>query len=61
VVAIEDSATGMAAARAGGLVCVGIRTAVTGGQDFQDAVLLVNSLTELDPLTLARLVPDGTG
>ena len=59
VVAIEDSATGMAAARAAGLVCVGIRTAVTGGQDFQDAALLVNSLTELDPPTLARLVPGG--
>lgn len=59
VVAIEDSATGMAAARAAGLVCVGVRTPVTRGQDFQDAALLVNSLTELDPLTLARLVPDG--
>ncbi len=59
VVAIEDSATGMAAARAAGLVCVGVRTPVTRGQDLGDAALLVNSLTELDPATLARLVPDG--
>jgi HAD superfamily hydrolase (TIGR01509 family) len=61
VVAIEDSATGMAAARAAGLVCVGVRTPVTRGQDLQDAALLVDSLTELDPATLARLVPDGAG
>jgi HAD superfamily hydrolase (TIGR01509 family) len=61
VVAIEDSATGMAAARAAGLVCVGLRTPVTQGQDLGDAALLVDSLAELDPGTLERLVPDGPG
>jgi HAD superfamily hydrolase (TIGR01509 family) len=60
VVAIEDSATGMAAARAAGLVCVGVRTPVTRGQDLGDSALLVDSLEELDPGTLERLVPDGT-
>jgi HAD superfamily hydrolase (TIGR01509 family) len=59
VVAIEDSATGMAAARAAGLVCVGLRTPVTQGHDLGGAALLVSSLTELDPGTLERLVPDG--
>jgi HAD superfamily hydrolase (TIGR01509 family) len=60
VVAIEDSATGMAAAHAAGLVCVGVRTPVTRGQDLGKSALLVDSLTELDPGTLERLVPDGT-
>jgi HAD superfamily hydrolase (TIGR01509 family) len=59
-VAIEDSATGMAAAHAAGLVCVGVRTPVTRGQDLGDGALLVDSLEELDPGTLERLVPDGT-
>jgi HAD superfamily hydrolase (TIGR01509 family) len=61
VVAIEDSATGMAAAHAAGLVCVGVRTPLTGGQDLGAGALLVNSLTELDPATLERLLPGGTG
>jgi HAD superfamily hydrolase (TIGR01509 family) len=61
VVAIEDSATGMAAAHAAGLVCVGVRTPVTLGQDLGAGALLVNSLTELDPATLERLLPGGTG
>jgi HAD superfamily hydrolase (TIGR01509 family) len=61
VVAIEDSATGIASANAAGLVCVGVRTPATEGQDLGDAALLVNSLEELDPGTLARLVPDRTG
>jgi HAD superfamily hydrolase (TIGR01509 family) len=60
VVAIEDSATGMAAALAAGLICVGVRTAVTRGHDLGRASLLVTSLAELDPGTLARLLPDGT-
>jgi HAD superfamily hydrolase (TIGR01509 family) len=58
VVAIEDSATGLASAKAAGLVCVGVRTAVTQAHDLGNAALLVNSLEELDLAALERLVPD---
>jgi HAD superfamily hydrolase (TIGR01509 family) len=58
VVAIEDSATGMASAAAAGLVCVGVRTAVTQGHDLGEVMLLVNSLEELDLSTLEQLVSD---
>ena len=58
VVAIEDSATGVAAAVAAGLVCVGIRTAVTHGHDLGPAALIVSSLEELDLAALERLVPE---
>jgi beta-phosphoglucomutase-like phosphatase (HAD superfamily) len=56
VVAIEDSATGVAAAVAAGPVCVGVRTAVTHGHDFGPAALVVSSLEELDVAALERLV-----
>jgi HAD superfamily hydrolase (TIGR01509 family) len=56
VVAIEDSATGVAAANAAGLACVGVRTAVTQAHDLGEVRLLVNSLEELDLGTLERLV-----
>jgi beta-phosphoglucomutase-like phosphatase (HAD superfamily) len=56
VVAIEDSATGVAAAAAAGLVCVAVRTAVTRGHDFGPAALIVSSLEELDVAILERLV-----
>ena len=58
VVAIEDSATGVAAAVAAGLVCVGVRTAVTRGHDLGPAALIVSSLEELDVAALERLVPE---
>jgi HAD superfamily hydrolase (TIGR01509 family) len=58
VVAIEDSATGVAAAVAAGLVCVGVRTAVTHGHDLGPAALIVSSLEELDVAALERLVPE---
>jgi beta-phosphoglucomutase-like phosphatase (HAD superfamily) len=58
VVAIEDSATGVAAAVAAGLVCVAVRTAVTHGHDFGRAALIVSSLEELAVATLQRLVPE---
>ena len=58
VVAIEDSATGVAAAVAAGLVCVGVRTAVTHGHDLGPAALIVSSLEELDLAALERLVPE---
>jgi HAD superfamily hydrolase (TIGR01509 family) len=56
VVAIEDSATGAAAANAAGLLCVGVRTAATQGHDLKEAALIVNSLEELDLGILERLV-----
>jgi HAD superfamily hydrolase (TIGR01509 family) len=56
VVAIEDSATGVAAAAAAGLVCVAVRTAVTHGHDFGPAALIVSSLEELDVAVLEWLV-----
>jgi HAD superfamily hydrolase (TIGR01509 family) len=58
VVAIEDSATGVAAATAAGLVCVAVRTAATRGHDFGQAALVVGSLEELDAAILGRLVRD---
>jgi len=57
VVAIEDSATGVAAAAAAGLVCVAVRTAITHAHDFGPAALIVSSLEELDVAVLERLVP----
>jgi HAD superfamily hydrolase (TIGR01509 family) len=57
VVAIEDSATGVASANAAGLPCVGVRTAVTQAHDLGQVALIVNSLDELDLDTLERLVP----
>ena len=57
VAAIEDSATGVAAAVAAGLVCVAVRTAVTHGHDLGQAALIVSSLEELDVAGLQRLVP----
>jgi HAD superfamily hydrolase (TIGR01509 family) len=50
-VAIEDTATGVAAARAAGVRCVGLRTAVSGAS-LAGASLVVSSLVEL---TLDRL------
>jgi HAD superfamily hydrolase (TIGR01509 family) len=55
VVAIEDSTTGVAAANAAGLACVGVRTASTQAHDLGGVALIVNSLEELDPATLQRL------
>jgi HAD superfamily hydrolase (TIGR01509 family) len=55
VLAIEDSATGVAAAVAAGLGCVAVRTPATRAHDFSAATLIVGSLEELDPAILERL------
>ena len=55
VVAIEDSATGVAAASAAGLRCVAVRTALTRGHDHGGAALTVSSLAELDPDVLDQV------
>ena len=55
VVAIEDSASGVAAASAAGLRCVAVRTALTREHDHGGAALTVSSLAELDPAVLGRV------
>ena len=55
LVAIEDSASGVAAAVAAGLACVAVRTTLTSGHDHSAAELTVGSLTELDPRTLDKI------
>jgi HAD superfamily hydrolase (TIGR01509 family) len=66
VVAIEDSASGVAAASAAGLACVAVRTALTRGHDHGAAALTVGSLAELDPgilrdVALRRGLSSGSG
>ncbi|MDR2985091.1 MAG: HAD family phosphatase [Nocardiopsaceae bacterium] len=55
VVAIEDSAPGVAAAIAAGLACVALRTSLTTRHDHGAATLTVGSLTELDLGVLDRV------
>jgi HAD superfamily hydrolase (TIGR01509 family) len=59
VVAIEDSASGVAAAQAAGLRCVAVRTALTWRHDHAGAALTVTSLTELGPEVLGRVAASG--
>jgi beta-phosphoglucomutase-like phosphatase (HAD superfamily) len=55
VVAIEDSATGLAAASAAALRCVAIRTLATRSHDLSAAALVIGSLEELTVPVLASL------
>lgn len=55
VVAIEDSATGLAAATAAGLRCVAVRTPATRTHDLSAAALVIRSLEELSVPILANL------
>jgi HAD superfamily hydrolase (TIGR01509 family) len=59
VVAIEDSASGVAAAIAAGLACVAVRTTLTTGHDHGAATLTVGSLTELNLGVLDRVAGGG--
>jgi len=59
VVAIEDSASGVAAAIAAGLACVAVRTTLTTGHDHDAATLTVGALTELDLGVLDRVAERG--
>lgn len=59
LVAIEDSASGVAAAVAAGLACVAVRTALTSGHDHGAAALTIRSLTELDVPTLDKIAAGG--
>lgn len=56
-VAIEDSVPGVAAARASGMACVGLRNPHYESLDLSHATAVVDSLLELDVERLARLVP----
>ncbi len=55
-VAIEDSVPGVSAARAAGMVCVGLRNPRYRSQDLSHATVVVESLLELDVERLAGLV-----
>ena len=55
LVAIEDSASGVAAAVAAGLACVAVRTALTSDHDHGPAALTISSLTELDLQILDKI------
>ena len=45
-IAVEDSATGVRAAKAAGLFCVAVPSALTGEHDFSEADLVLGSLAE---------------
>ena len=55
-VALEDSAPGLAAARAAGMATVAVPTRITAHTDLTGADLTVSSLADLDLATLAALV-----
>jgi HAD superfamily hydrolase (TIGR01509 family) len=46
-IAVEDSATGIRSARAAGLYCVAVPSALTAGHDFSQADLVLGSLAEV--------------
>jgi beta-phosphoglucomutase len=52
---IEDSANGVTAAKAGGMYCVGYRSAHSGGQDLHHADLVVADLAELSAARIRGL------
>ena len=60
-IALEDSAHGCTAAVAAGLYCVVVPNAVTEGQDFSHADLVVSSLTEIGLGRLAAALDRGRG
>jgi len=55
-VAIEDSPTGVAAAKAAGLACVAVPLGLTVGLDLSAADRVVTSLAEVDLVELASIV-----
>ena len=52
-VAIEDSATGIRAAKNAGLYCVGYRNPTSGKQDLHEADFIVDSLLQAAPFILS--------
>lgn len=57
-VALEDSANGVTAAKAAGMVAVAVPGSVTQANDFSHADLVVASLLDVDVATLTALVAD---
>jgi HAD superfamily hydrolase (TIGR01509 family) len=55
-VAIEDSRNGVAAAKAAGMVCVGLRNGTNDGQDLSAADIIVEGFGTVDPAFLRSLV-----
>jgi HAD superfamily hydrolase (TIGR01509 family) len=56
-VAVEDSANGVTAAKAAGMVAVAVPSEITRFNDFGHADLVVGSVADLDVPRLTRLVP----
>jgi HAD superfamily hydrolase (TIGR01509 family) len=56
-IAFEDSHNGCRAAKSAGMWCVVVPNAITTGQDFGAADLVVSSLAEVDLEVLRRLTP----
>jgi HAD superfamily hydrolase (TIGR01509 family) len=54
-VAVEDSGVGVEAAKAAGLFCVAVPSALTSGHDFSRADLVLSSLAELPFTEVAQL------
>ncbi len=54
-VALEDSENGVRAAKAAGMRCIAVPSALTRGLDFTAADLIVGSLAEVTPETIAAL------
>jgi HAD superfamily hydrolase (TIGR01509 family) len=54
-VALEDTVHGVRAAKAAGMACIAVPTALTRGLDFSAADLVVESLERVDPQTIAAL------
>jgi HAD superfamily hydrolase (TIGR01509 family) len=55
-VALEDSQNGVLAAKAAGMVCIAVPSALTRSLDFSAADLVVGTLEEVTPETIAALV-----
>jgi HAD superfamily hydrolase (TIGR01509 family) len=58
-VAVEDSGVGVLAAKAAGLYCVAVPSALTGGHDFAQADLVLGSLAEVPFAEVARRAASG--
>ncbi len=56
VVAVEDSANGLVAARAAGLACVVVTNGYTAGHDLTGAALVVDTFEDLDVATLGQVL-----
>ena len=56
-IALEDSPNGMKAAKAAGMLCLGIPNAVTAGYDLSPADWVIDSLTQVEPEWLIDWAP----